>query len=100
MVTLTDVEKRAEEIDDRLAVLTEELASVKGKQTEVYARIVGYFRSLKNWNKGKRDEYDQRVMFVPGNFRPMENVAPRERRDSFISEKATFKGVADFKQIQ
>jgi len=100
MVTLTDTETRAKEIDDRLAVLTEELASVKGKQTEVYTRIVGYYRSLKNWNKGKRDEYDQRVMFAPGDFRPMENVAPRERRDSFIPEKATFKGVADFKQIQ
>ena len=42
----------------------EALANVKGTETEVYARIVGYYRSVRNWNKGKRDEYDQRKQFV------------------------------------
>lgn len=32
-------------------------------ETEVYARIVGYYRAVKNWNKGKREEYGQRVVF-------------------------------------
>ncbi|TVR03745.1 MAG: ribonucleoside triphosphate reductase [Spirochaetaceae bacterium] len=31
-----------------------------GHETEVYSRIVGYYRSLKNWNRGKRAEFDIR----------------------------------------
>ena len=42
----------------------EALANVKGTETEVYARIVGYYRSVRNWNKGKRDEYNLRKQFV------------------------------------
>ena len=40
------------------------LENVKGSETEVYARIVGYYRSVRNWNKGKREEFGQRVMFA------------------------------------
>ena len=36
-----------------------------GKDTEVYARIVGYYRAVKNWNKGKREEKKSRVPFNP-----------------------------------
>lgn len=36
-----------------------------GKDTEVYARIVGYYRAVKNWNKGKREEKKNRVSFNP-----------------------------------
>ncbi|MFW5776693.1 MAG: anaerobic ribonucleoside-triphosphate reductase, partial [Spirochaetota bacterium] len=34
-----------------------------GEETEIYTRIVGYYRSLKNWNRGKREEYRHRVTF-------------------------------------
>ena len=34
-----------------------------GAECEVYARIVGYYRSVRNWNKGKKEEYRERVMF-------------------------------------
>jgi hypothetical protein len=30
------------------------------KKTEVYSRIVGYLRPVSQWNKGKKEEYDQR----------------------------------------
>lgn len=33
------------------------------KDTEVYTRIVGYYRPVNNWNKGKRSEYDLRREF-------------------------------------
>jgi hypothetical protein len=33
------------------------------KETEVYARIVGYYRPVKNWNKGKAAEYQARNLF-------------------------------------
>ncbi|MFW6013964.1 MAG: ribonucleoside triphosphate reductase [Candidatus Nanoarchaeia archaeon] len=33
------------------------------EKTEVFSRIVGYYRPVSNWNKGKREEYKQRVEF-------------------------------------
>jgi ribonucleoside-triphosphate reductase len=38
---------------------------VEGTPTECYSRIVGYYRSVRNWNKGKREEYKERKLFVP-----------------------------------
>ena len=35
-----------------------------GKETEVYARIVGYYRPVKNWNRGKAEEYQHRRLFA------------------------------------
>ena len=29
--------------------------------TEVYSRVVGYFRPVSQWNNGKRDEFTQRT---------------------------------------
>lgn len=34
-----------------------------GEEAEVYSRIVGYYRPVKNWNKGKRAEYKERVEY-------------------------------------
>lgn len=53
-----------EEIDREIAAVQAELNDLHGTETEVYARIVGYYRAVRNWNKGKRDEFDQRKMFV------------------------------------
>ena len=53
------------EIDERIETLRNELAEVQGTPTEIYARIVGYYRSLKNWNRGKREEYNYRVAYRP-----------------------------------
>ena len=36
-----------------------------GKTTEVYSRVTGYFRPVKNWNVGKQEEFRNRLMFVP-----------------------------------
>lgn len=60
-----------EEIERDLASAKTELASAKGTPTEVYSRIVGYYRSVRNWNRGKREEYGERVLYdvragVPG----------------------------------
>lgn len=51
-------------IEADIAATKEALANVKGTTTEVYARIVGYYRAVRNWNKGKRDEFNHRAMFV------------------------------------
>jgi len=29
-------------------------------RTEVYSRIVGYYRPVQSWNNGKREEFSQR----------------------------------------
>ena len=31
--------------------------------TEVYSRVVGYFRPVSQWNKGKREEFKERKEF-------------------------------------
>ena len=53
-----------EEVEKEIAETKAALKDVHGSETEVYARIVGYYRSVKHWNKGKRDEFDQRKMFT------------------------------------
>jgi ribonucleoside-triphosphate reductase len=58
-------EKRTlQEVETELALAKEALSHVHGSETEVYARIVGYYRSVRNWNKGKKDEYNHRKQFV------------------------------------
>lgn len=34
-----------------------------GKETEVYSRITGYYRPVKNWNEGKTQEFTDRKMY-------------------------------------
>lgn len=50
-------------IDEQIADLRAKLKEVAGTPTEIYTRIVGYYRSLTNWNKGKREEYEHRQTF-------------------------------------
>lgn len=38
------------------------------KDTEVYSRIVGYLRPVNYWNKGKKEEFKQRVVFSSNHF--------------------------------
>lgn len=35
-----------------------------GSETEVYSRISGYYRSIKNWNPGKRAEEKERLAYA------------------------------------
>ena len=37
---------------------------VCGKETEVYSRITGYYRPVKNWNAGKTQEFKDRETYV------------------------------------
>ena len=51
------------EIDRDLTAAREALAQVRGDPAEVYSRIVGYYRSVRNWNKGKKEEYGERKLY-------------------------------------
>jgi len=33
------------------------------RETEVYSRVVGFYRPTKLWNKGKKEEFRKRVEF-------------------------------------
>ena len=41
----------------------QEKCPVCNEETEVYSRIVGYLRPVKQWNKGKQSEFDMRKTF-------------------------------------
>lgn len=56
--------KTLEQIEKEIAETKAALENVHGSETEVYARIVGYYRSVRNWNKGKRDEFEMRKNFT------------------------------------
>lgn len=53
-----------------------------GEETEVYSRITGYYRPVKNWNDGKSQEYKDRVLYDIGNSvlkpREIKNVEKAE----------------------
>jgi ribonucleoside-triphosphate reductase len=55
--------RNLEAIENDLALARKEAENITGTQAEVYSRIVGYYRSVRNWNKGKREEYGERKLF-------------------------------------
>lgn len=64
----------------RLAELKASLLTVEGRQTEVYSRIVGYYRSVRNWNPGKREEFGKRREYAFPAWQPGEaDAVPRGR---------------------
>ncbi len=54
-----------------------------GAETEVYSRVTGYFRPVKNWNRGKREEFRDRKAYslesscksTPHSHQPKESAA-------------------------
>ena len=54
---------RREEIETKIEELERALKNVKGTECEVYSRVVGYYRPVKNWNLGKREEFYRRKVF-------------------------------------
>lgn len=67
---MTDIEK----IDAKIVELENDLKEVTGTEAEVYTRIVGYYRAVKNWNKGKKEEYNKRVCFSEYNLEGKNNT--------------------------
>lgn len=33
------------------------------EKTEVFSRVVGYFRPVQNWNDGKKEEFKERLPY-------------------------------------
>ena len=36
-----------------------------GEKNEIYSRVVGYFRPVADWNKGKKEEFKERKTYQP-----------------------------------
>ena len=66
-ININDIKKNIieeiQQINNEISLLYTQLENLKGTPCDVYTRIVGYYRSVKNWNKGKREEYKQRLPF-------------------------------------
>jgi len=68
------------EVKTRISALEDALATPGHYPTEIYTRIVGYYRSLANWNAGKREEYDHRQTFAEDAGRIKAALAKAEAR--------------------
>ncbi len=69
--------RKLADIEKDLAEARAALAAVEGTPTEVYSRIVGYYRSVRNWNRGKREEYGERRLYkLPGEVREPAQAEP------------------------
>ena len=51
-----------------------------GAATEIYSRIVGYFRPVSQWNKGKVAEFSERKLFKP-ELRDNEDISDGDLRN-------------------
>ncbi len=56
-----------ERIEERKEVKTASKKKIKVKvvPTEIYSRVVGYYRPVQNWNKGKAEEFKHRAIIDP-----------------------------------
>ncbi|MBN1196346.1 MAG: hypothetical protein JXA62_02980 [Candidatus Aminicenantes bacterium] len=52
------------ETQPRIEKLSEKVR-IKVIPTEVYSRVVGYYRPVQNWNKGKMEEFLERNLIDP-----------------------------------
>ena len=55
-----------------------------GKDAEVYSRITGYYRPVKNWNDGKSQEYKDRKVYNIANS--MDNFEGKEVVEEVVEE--------------
>ena len=63
--------KNSSETDGKLKTTTSPRINSKTKRTqkkckckcEIYARVTGYMSPVKNWNRGKKEEYQGRVTY-------------------------------------
>ena len=51
-------------IVDAIAALEAKKETCKGSECEVYTRVVGFIRPVKQFNKGKKEEFAMRKMFT------------------------------------
>ncbi len=90
-----------ENIDSSIDKLNEKIREIESRPTEVYSRIVGYYRSVKNWNNGKSAEYKVRKTFMEPEIVPCQppvlNVKEEEPRREAVEEMMAVDSVVPVK---
>jgi ribonucleoside-triphosphate reductase len=76
--------RNLEDIEKDLAVAREALLAAEGTPAEVYSRIVGYYRSVRNWNRGKREEYGERQLYRVNELRAAVSPRPAPTKESLL----------------
>ena len=67
-----------------------------GKEAEVYSRITGYYRPVKNWNDGKSQEYkDRKVYNIAGSTLKKEATKAAPAAEACVCEEAPKAAVAE-----
>lgn len=89
--TKPEKKRTVEEIDAEIGQVKKELEECKGSNCEVYTRIVGYYRALRNWNAGKREEYKERKVFAADEKKAMRKLTAAEQR-LFEAQNAEWMG--------
>lgn len=67
------------------------------EETEVYSRIVGYYRPVQNWNAGKKSEFNRRKLFRVGDQKQTETPLLSEEildREALCRTESTLASVA------
>jgi len=52
-----------DEILGKIKELEKKKEKIRGEECEVYSRVVGYLRPVKQWNDGKQEEFKERKTF-------------------------------------
>lgn len=62
-----------------------------GEEAEVYSRITGYYRPVKNWNDGKTQEFKERKVYdiTNSHMRPRTQAAAREAAKASVADRET-----------
>jgi ribonucleoside-triphosphate reductase len=86
------------QVETKLRELEAEKAAIEGTETEVYARIVGYYRAVRNWNRGKKAEYAERVPFTQWDVESAANDVPATPvgEEEFQAELGFDRGTAGY----
>ncbi len=66
-----------------------------GEEAEVYSRITGYYRPVKNWNDGKAQEYKDRKVYDIANSHLTHDVTENEVCDCVKAETEAVVELAD-----
>lgn len=61
-----------------------------GREAEVYSRITGYYRPVKNWNDGKSQEYKMRQVYDPFNSVLEKDECPEISLDKYNGKTVLF----------
>lgn len=62
-----------------------------GEEAEVYSRITGYYRPVKNWNDGKTQEFKERKVYdiTNSHMRPRTQAAAEEAAKASVDDSET-----------